>query len=201
MPDFYQEGEYDLAGFIVGIADEKSLFHPSNVSEGDTLIGLPSSGLHTNGYSLVRKLMFDQEKLTVDSYLSDLGKTVGEELLTPHRNYLPVIKHLVQRNELHGVAHITGGGITENLARVIPETLDAQVERGRWTVLPVFDFIQQRGKVALDEMYRTFNMGIGMILVAPETSVSAVCGFLRDSDEDFSIIGRMEKGSGKVVYV
>ena len=200
MPDFYQPGEYDLAGFVVGIADEKKLFHPSNVDEGDVLIGLPSSGLHTNGYSLVRKLMFEQEKLTVDSYVEDLGKTVGEELLTPHRNYLPVIEELVGGSELHGVAHITGGGITENLTRVIPDTLDAQVQRGNWEVLPIFHFIQERGQVAQAEMYRTFNMGIGMILIVPRDRMESVQSFFQEDDLEFSVIGSIVTGNGKVVY-
>jgi phosphoribosylformylglycinamidine cyclo-ligase len=200
MPDFYQQGEYDLAGFIVGIADEETLFHPRNVKRGDILIGLPSSGLHTNGYSLVRKLLFEQEKLTVDSYLPDLGRTVGEELLIPHRNYLPLIKEWVQQNQLHGVAHITGGGITENLSRVIPSDLNAEVQRGHWEILPIFDLIQERGKVRQDEMYRTFNMGLGMILVVSEEQSNAVQNYFSERDQQFWIVGELVKGTGKVVY-
>jgi phosphoribosylformylglycinamidine cyclo-ligase len=200
MPDFYQPDEYDLAGFVVGIADEKALFHPRNVKQGDILIGLPSSGLHTNGYSLVRKLMFEQERLTVDTYVPDLGKTVGEELLIPHRNYLQAIKKLVQENRLHGVAHITGGGITENLARVIPDSLDARVERGLWDIHPIFEFIQQRGKVDQGEMYRTFNMGLGMILVVPEAYGASVQDSLEEQGQSFDVIGEIVEGNGKVVY-
>ena len=200
MPDFYMAGEYDLAGFIVGIADEGRLFHPQNVKNGDILIGLPSSGLHTNGYSLVRKLIFEQEKLAVDTYVPDLGKTVGEELLTPHRNYLPAIRELIDGGELHGVAHITGGGITDNLARVIPDHLNAKVERGRWDVLPIFEFIRERGGVAQEEMYRTFNMGLGMILVVPEANGDSVQSFLKEREQQFSVIGNILNGNGKVVY-
>jgi phosphoribosylformylglycinamidine cyclo-ligase len=200
MPDFYRPGEYDLAGFIVGIADESRLFHPGRVSEGDILIGLPSSGLHTNGYSLVRKLVFTQEKLSVDSYIEDFGQTVAEELLTPHRNYLPVVKDLIMEEDLVAIAHITGGGITENLARVLPDSLDAQVQRSKWEILPVFDFIQRRGRVAMDEMYRTFNMGIGMILVVRKDRSSQVQSYLDERKEHYFLIGEVTKGSGKVVY-
>jgi phosphoribosylformylglycinamidine cyclo-ligase len=200
MPDFYKVGEYDLAGFVVGIADESKLFHPQKVARGDILICLPSSGLHTNGYSLVRKLMFEQEKLDVDTYVPDLGRTVGEELLTPHRNYLPAIRELIDRGELHGVAHITGGGITENLARVIPGSLDAMVEKGRWDILPIFEFIRERGAVAQEEMYRTFNMGLGMILVVPEANGDSVQSFFGEREQRFSVIGSILNGSGKVVY-
>jgi len=201
MPDFYRPGEYDLAGFVVGIADESQLFHPKNVGLGDILIGLPSSGLHTNGFSMVRRLIFGKEKLTVDSYLPELGKTVGEELLIPHKNYLPAIKELVLRNKLNGVAHITGGGITENLARVIPDVVDARVERSRWEILPVFEYIRRKGNVALEEMYRTFNMGLGMILVVPEENMDSVQDYLRERDQHFKVIGDIVKGSGKVVYI
>ena len=147
-------------GFIVGLADESKIREWGQVKKGDLLIGLASSGLHTNGYSLVRKLFFEQEKLTIDSHLEELGKTVGEELLTPHRNYLPVIKELIQSDDLKALAHITGGGITGNLDRVLPDDLDAVIQRGTWEVLPIFRFIRERGKVGTDEMYRTFNMGV-----------------------------------------
>jgi phosphoribosylformylglycinamidine cyclo-ligase len=200
MPDFYRPGEYDLAGFVVGIADEARLFHPGRVTEGDILIGLPSSGLHTNGYSLVRRLVFKQEKLSVDSYVEEFGRTVAEELLTPHRNYLPVVKDLVIEESLVAIAHITGGGITENLVRVLPDSLDAQVQRSSWEILPVFHFVQRRGRVATDEMYRTFNMGIGMILVVHEDRTDAVRSYLDKREERYSLIGEVTKGSGKVVY-
>ena len=200
MPDFYQPGEYDLAGFVVGIADESELFDPKNVKAGDILIGLPSSGLHTNGYSLVRKLFFEQEKLTVDSFVQDLDKTVGEELLTPHRNYLPVIRKLIQNHNLNGVAHITGGGITENLNRILPDNCDALVERESWEVLPIFRFIAQRGDVDKEEMYKTFNMGLGMILVVPESKRSRVENSLLEDDQQFRVVGRVQEGNGKVVY-
>ncbi len=200
MPDFYQAGEYDLVGFIVGLADESKVREWGQVKKGDLLIGLASSGLHTNGYSLVRKLFFEQEKLTIDSQLEELGKTVGEELLTPHRNYLPVIRELIQSDDLTALAHITGGGITGNLDRVLPDDLDAVIQRGTWEILPIFRFIRERGKVETDEMYRTFNMGVGMILVVAEERAQRVQDFLAAHDEQFYLIGEITDGSGKVRY-
>ncbi|MDA2924233.1 phosphoribosylformylglycinamidine cyclo-ligase [Acidobacteria bacterium AH-259-L09] len=201
MPGFYPTGEYDLVGFMVGIADEVKLFRTGDVEEGDILMGLPSSGLHTNGYSLVRKLFFEQEKLKIDTYVEELGKTVGEELLIPHRNYLPVIKELIRSDDLHGLAHITGGGITENLARVLPGHLDAAVRRGTWEVLPIFRFIRERGKVETDEIYRTLNMGLGMILIAAKERADRVQDFLAARGQQFYLIGEITTGTGKVRYL
>jgi len=200
MPDFYSAGEYDLAGFIVGISDEEGLFNPSLVSKGDRLIGLPSSGLHTNGYSLVRKLVFEQERMKVETYVDELGKTIGEELLVPHRNYLKTVKNLVLDRKLSGIAHITGGGITENLDRVLPSGLDARVELGTWETLPIFRFIQERGRVSKEEMLRTFNMGIGLVLVVPEKNVAEVEENFRSRSEKFFHIGSVVEGTGKVIY-
>ncbi|MCZ6879281.1 MAG: phosphoribosylformylglycinamidine cyclo-ligase [Acidobacteria bacterium] len=200
LPDFYQVGEYDLVGFMVGLADEFKIRDSGKVQKGDVLIGLPSSGLHTNGYSLVRKLFFEQEKLKIDTHLEELGKTVGEELLVPHRNYLPVIKELLQSDDLHALAHITGGGITENLPRVLPAHLDARIERGTWEVLPIFRCIRERGKVETEEMYRTFNMGLGMILVAAKERAQRVQDFLAARSERFYLIGEITDGTGKVQY-
>lgn len=200
MPDFYAAGEYDLAGFIVGIADEGGLFNPSRVSEGDRLIGLPSSGLHTNGYSLVRKLVFEQEQMQVTTYVDELGRTIGQELLVPHRNYLKTVKNLIEARNLSGIAHITGGGITENLDRVLPPGLDARVELETWETLPIFRFIQERGRVSNEEMLRTFNMGIGLILVIPEKHVEEVEESFRSREERFFHLGSVIKGTGKVIY-
>jgi len=200
MPDFYQPGEYDLAGFIVGMADESYLFHPPPVSEGDILIGLRSSGLHTNGYSLVRKLFFEQEKMTVETYVEELGRTVGDELLEPHRNYLPLLKDLILSGRLSALAHITGGGITDNLDRVLTPRLNAVVEKGSWESLPIFDFIAARGRVAETEMLRTFNMGIGMILAVAPDNVDEVRGRLEAKGETVFILGELKSGEGKVVY-
>lgn len=201
MPDFYQPGEYDLAGFIVGIVDELKIMDPRRVEKGDILIGLPSSGLHTNDYALARKLFFEQEKLKVETHVDELGKSVGEELLAPHRNYLPALKELVMSDDLHGMAHITGGGITDNLPRALPSHLDAALRRGTWEILPVFQFIRERGKVDDAEMYRTFNMGIGLILVVAKDRVERVENFLQRRSERYYLIGEIVEGSGKVRYV
>lgn len=200
MPDFYQPGEYDLAGFIVGIADESRVFNRDRVRKGDLLLGLPSSGLHTNGYSLVRKVFFEREKLSIDTYIPEFGRTVGEELLAPHRNYLALLKPLIERGLLTALAHITGGGITENLDRVLPQNLDAHVREGSWEVPPVFRFIQSRGQVEPREMLRTFNMGVGMVLVVSPESLAAVEEHLRKASEPFRFLGEVLDGEGRVVY-
>lgn len=201
MPDFYQEGEYDLAGFMVGLVDEFKVLDSKDVSEGDRLIGLSSSGLHTNGYSLVRRLIFEREKLTVDSSVAEWGKTVGEELLIPHRNYLPAVRELLHADDLHAIAHVTGGGITGNLARVLPSELDARVEMGSWEVLPVFRFIQERGEVDAEEMRRTFNLGVGLILVVAKERYDSVADHLKAKGETFYTIGEIVKGNGEVRYL
>ncbi len=200
MPDFYQEGEYDLAGFIVGMADESRVPNTGRVRNGDLLVGLPSSGLHTNGYSLVRKLFFEQEDMTVDSYVESLGKTLGEELLIPHRNYLPSLRKLVGQDALHAVAHITGGGITDNLARVLPPALDARVRRGSWENLPIFHLIQELGRVEEAEMHRTFNMGLGMILAVDRNGIDTVMKELERAGEEYVLVGEIGEGEGKVQY-
>ena len=200
MPDFYQEGEYDLAGFIVGMADESRVPNTARVRKGDLLVGLPSSGIHTNGYSLVRKLFFEQERLSVDTQVESLGKTLGEELLIPHRNYLPSLRNLVGQDALHAVAHVTGGGITDNLARVLPPALDARVRRGSWENLPIFHLIQELGRVEEAEMYRTFNMGLGMILVVDRDGMGTVARELERAGESHVLVGEIGKGEGKVRY-
>ena len=200
MPDFYQEGEYDLAGFIVGMADESGVPNPGRVRNGDLLVGLPSSGIHTNGYSLVRKLFFERERMSVGTYVESLGRTLGEELLIPHRSYLPSLRNLVGQDALHAVAHITGGGITDNLARVLPPSLDARVRRGSWENLPVFRLIQELGRVEEAEMYRTFNMGLGMILVVDRDGFGPVAAELERTGEQYVLAGEIGEGEGKVRY-
>ena len=201
MPDFYQAGEYDLAGFIVGLTDELKIRESGPVKEGDVLIGLPSSGLHTNGYSLVRRLFFEKEQLKVDTHVDELGRTLGEELLVPHRNYLPLVKELLLSDDLNALAHITGGGITENLARVLPDHLDAEIKRGTWEILPIFSLIRDRGHIQTAEMYRTFNMGVGMILVAAAERAERVQDFLTARNERFCLIGEITPGTGIVRYL
>lgn len=200
MPDFYAPGEYDLAGFIVGIAERSKLLTPDRVQEGDVLLGLPSSGLHTNGYSLVRKLCFEQEGLQVEDYIPELGRTLGEELLEPHRPYLDVLDPLLDIDSLHALAHITGGGITENLDRSLPAHLDAIVRRSAWEVPPIFRFIQERGRVDEAEMLRTFNMGIGMILIVAGEAAGEVAEVIRSRGLEPVELGTVAAGTGKVRY-
>ena len=201
MPGFYADGEYDLAGFIVGLVDRQQLVDGSTIVSGDVLIGLSSTGLHTNGYSLARRIVFDRLGLTVDTRVPELGSTVGDALLAPHRSYLPMVRPLLERGLVKGLAHITGGGITENLPRILPDGTSAIVRRGSWTVPALFDLLQRGGAVADDEMYRAFNMGVGMILVCAADRVHDVRSALRDAGEPAAVaIGEVAKGTRDVVY-
>ncbi len=165
MPGFYADGEYDLAGFIVGVVDRSKLITGRTIAVGDVLVGVPSSGLHTNGYSLARRIVFDHLKLDVDAHVPELGRTVGDAMLEPHRSYLPLIRPLLDGGRIKGMAHITGGGITENLPRVLPHGTAAEIDASAWQVPPLFQWLQRGGQVPIEDMYRTFNMGIGLIVV------------------------------------
>ena len=165
MPDFYSDGEYDLAGFIVGVADRQRLIGGRTVAVGDVLVGVPSSGLHTNGFSLARRIVFEVLGLRIDSHVPELGRTVAEALMEPHRSYLPLVRPLLDGGRIKGMAHITGGGITENLPRVLPHGTAAVVDAATWEVPPVFRWLQRNGAVPIAEMMRTFNMGLGLIIV------------------------------------
>ena len=202
MPGFYSEGEYDVAGFIVGAVDRAKIVDGRSIAPGDVLIGLPSNGLHTNGYSLARKIVFDELKLTVDSHLPDLGETVGEALLRTHRSYLPVIKPLLAGGLIKGMAHITGGGITDNLPRVLPPGASARVTRSSWRVPAIFRWLGESGRVPEYDLRRALNMGIGMILVVSERDVDAVRQGLLDAGEANSVVmGDIVKGEPAVEYV
>ena len=200
MPDFYSDGEYDLAGFVVGVADQAKLLRPEGVERGDLLIGLPSSGLHTNGFSLVRKLFFEMEKMSPGDHLQEVGRSLGEELLEPHRNYLPVLRELIQTDDLHAIAHITGGGIPGNLERILPPRLDALVEEGSWQVLPIFRLIRRLGRVSQKEMYRTFNMGLGAILAVSPQRFDRVQEYLQQRGEKYFLIGEISRGTQRVRF-
>ena len=189
MPGFYAEGEYDLAGFIVGVVDRDRLIDGRTIQPGDALVGLPSTGLHTNGYSLARRVLFDVCGFTPDTFVDDIGTTVGDALLAVHRSYLPVIRPLLRAGVVKGMAHITGGGIQENLPRVLPRGCGAEIDRGSWTVPPLFGLIQRRGGILDDEMYRAFNMGIGLIVVCAPAAARDVGGL---------VIGRVVPGTGVV---
>jgi phosphoribosylformylglycinamidine cyclo-ligase len=203
MPDIYKPGEYDLAGFMVGAVERKKLLDPRRVRPGDVLLGLASSGLHTNGYSLARKLLFGVAKLGADSYVPEIGNKIGAELLKPHRSYWPLLKNVLARRSVASMAHITGGGITGNLPRALPRNVRAIVELGSWPVLPIFRFLARLGRIERDELLRTFNLGVGMILVVPARDISRVESELKRRREKFFLIGRIERaarGKPTVVY-
>jgi phosphoribosylformylglycinamidine cyclo-ligase len=199
MPGFYGDDDYDVAGFIVGVVDEKNLIDGSRVREGDVLIGLPSVGLHTNGYSLARRILFDKLGFEYQTVLPEIGK-IGEALLQPHVSYLKPLMPLVQKQALHALSHITGGGLTDNVPRVLPATLDARIKLGSWPVLPIFQLMYQKGSVERDEMLRVFNMGIGMVLIVAPDQVDVVAKHFAQIGEKFFFIGNVVKGSGKVIY-
>jgi phosphoribosylformylglycinamidine cyclo-ligase len=165
MPGFYGEGEYDVAGFIVGAVDRSRLITGRTIAVGDLLVGVPSSGLHTNGYSLARRVIFERLRLDVGSYVPELSTTVGEALLAPHRSYLPIVQPLLDGGRIKGMAHITGGGITDNLPRVLPHGTAALIDRSAWDVPPIFTWLQRSGGIPDEEMLRTFNMGVGLIII------------------------------------
>ncbi len=202
MPGFYADEEYDLAGFIVGAVDREHVIDGQAIASGDVLMGLPSSGLHTNGYSLARAIVFEKLKLSVDGHVPELGETVGEALLRPHRSYLPVIRPLLGTGLIKGMAHITGGGITDNLPRILPEGLTARVDRQSWRTPPIFRWLGEAGSVPEPDLRRALNMGIGLILVVSPRHVSAVQAALLDAGEANSVvIGDIEEGGSGVRYV
>ena len=202
MPGFYQDGEYDIAGFIVGLVDRPAIIDGRTIAPGDVLIGLPSAGLHTNGYSLARRIFFDVLGLRADAVVPDLGQTVGDALLAPHRSYLPSLMPLVRAGLIKGMAHITGGGITENLPRVLPEGCEALIDPRSWNVPPIFHVMQKGGGVPLDDMRRTFNMGIGMIIVCEAGAADQARALLSVHGEPASpTIGRIDAGPRGVRYL
>jgi phosphoribosylformylglycinamidine cyclo-ligase len=200
MPGFYPEGEYDLAGFIVGAVEREKIINGKNVQIGDVVLGLPSNGLHTNGYSLARKLLFEIAKYTPETYVNEIKGKVGTELMRPHRSYWPVLRKLVESECVSAMAHITGGGITENLPRVLPRGTAAVIEVGSWPVQPIFEHMQKLGNVPQDEMLRTFNMGIGMLLVVPNKKFKKAQTLLERASEKAYTVGRIVKGERKVMY-
>jgi len=200
MPGFYPEGEYDLAGFIVGVVERERIITGKTVEPGDVILGLASNGLHTNGYSLARKLLFEVAHYTPESYVNELKAKVGNELMRSHRSYWPIIKKLLAADCVSAMAHITGGGITENLPRVLPKSVAAVIELGSWPVLPVFEHLQQLGNVPQEEMLRTFNMGLGMLLVVPSKKFKKAQSVLERVGERAYTVGRIVKGERKVMY-
>jgi len=202
MPGFYDEGEYELVGFVVGLVDRGKLIDGSRVEAGDLLVGLPSTGLHTNGYSLARRVLFDKLGLEIEDPLPSpaAGRTAGEELLTPHRSYLPSLRSLLDHSGLHAMAHITGGGLTDNLPRVLPDGIMAEIKVGSWEIPGIFDLLQEQGNVDSEEMFRVFNMGVGMVLVIESASAGEILRQLRQAGEKPFPMGTVQQGEAGVVY-
>jgi phosphoribosylformylglycinamidine cyclo-ligase len=202
MPGFYADGEYDLAGFIVAAADRAALIDGHTIAPGDVLVGLPSSGLHTNGYSLARRIFFDAAGWRPETFVPELGATLADALLATHRSYLPQVRPLLNEAGVRGLAHITGGGITENLPRILPAGCAAAVDRRAWSVPPIFELLRVLGRVADHEMYRTFNMGIGLIVVCAPAAVERVVEALARNGETGAVrIGQVEPGDRAVRYL
>lgn len=200
MPGFYGDGEYDLAGTIVGAVSRDKIITGEHIQIGDVLVGLPSNGLHTNGYSLARKLLFEVAKYGPDQYVNELKDKTGAALMRTHRSYLSVIKKLAGAEVVSGLAHITGGGITENLPRILPKGMGASIDLASWQPPPLFGHLQQLGNVAQDEMLRTFNMGIGLIAVISAEKIKKAKAILNRANERHCLIGRVVRGERKVSY-
>jgi phosphoribosylformylglycinamidine cyclo-ligase len=200
MPGLYQQGEYDISGTIVGVVDRKKIVDGSTVQPGDVVIGLPSSGLHTNGYSLARKICFEVAKLDCDDPMPGIERTVGEALLEPHRSYATIIRVLMKVVTVKGMAHITGGGITDNLPRALPQDTGAEINLGSWTVPPVFGFLHRTGNVEQAEMLRTFNCGMGYLVIVSEDEAERALKTLDQAGSEGRVIGRVVKGERRVTF-
>jgi phosphoribosylformylglycinamidine cyclo-ligase len=203
MPGMYAPGEYDLAGFVVGIVDNSNIIDGTAIRVGHQLIGIASSGLHSNGYSLVRKICFDVLKLKVDAYIPELGKPLGEELITPTRIYTDTVQGLLKELPIHGLAHITGGGIVDNIVRIIPQAFSILIRKGSWKVPPVFSFLQAAGQVPEADMLRTFNNGIGLVAVVPQQAAAEILDRLGAMNEQAWLIGEIierKDPAGRLVW-
>lgn len=201
MPGVYLTGEYDLAGCIVGVVPRGAIIDGSNTSPGDVLIGLPSIGLHTNGYSLARQVFFERAKWRVDQHVPELGCVLGDELLKPHKSYLSPVRKILSEFDIHGMAHITGGGLYDNVPRALRADCQAAIEKRSWEVPPIFQLIQEIGNVSEPEMYHTFNMGIGYVLIVPKEQATAIVARLSELNEPAIIIGEVRRGSREVLIL
>ena len=199
MAGFYAEGEYDIAGFAVGAVEKSKIITSEKVKAGDVILGLPSSGVHSNGYSLVRKIVFDVKGFKGDEYIDELGKTIGEELLTPTRLYPKSCLPLIEKFDIHGMVHVTGGGYYENIPRALPEDMGAEIDATSWPVPPIFNLLKEWGNVDWHEMYRTFNMGIGMIIIASADEAEKIRADLQARNEAVYEIGKVTQGSHEVI--
>ncbi|MDX6613070.1 MAG: phosphoribosylformylglycinamidine cyclo-ligase [Blastocatellia bacterium] len=200
MPGFYADGEYDVAGFIVGVVDRERVIDGKNVAAGDVIVALPSVGLHTNGYSLARKLFFEIAGHDASTYLDELGGTIGEALLRPHVSYLRHLEGLLDSGKIKGLAHITGGGLTDNIPRILPEGIAVEIKRGAWPVLPIFELMQKIGNIEEAEMFRAFNMGVGMVIICDSANAPAIESHLGQLGEQSYRIGRVVPGAQTVTF-
>lgn len=198
MPGFYADGEYDVAGFIVGVVDQEKVINGQAIAPGDVVLGLPAVGLHTNGYSLARKLFFEVAGYQADTYLDELGETVGAALLKPHVSYLRALESLLDQGIIKGLAHITGGGLLENIPRILPEGTSVEIKRGSWPVLPIFELMQRLGNIDDAEMFRTFNMGVGMVLICAQPDAEKILSNLHTRGESCYTVGAIIPGSRTV---
>jgi len=201
MPGMYADGEYDIAGFAVGIVDRKDIIDGSRIRPGDAIIGLASSGVHSNGFSLVRRLLLEEKEYDLRDRIPGLDRPLGETLLEPTKIYVKAVQALKKAADIKGLAHITGGGFLENIPRVLPEDTDASIRLGSWPVLPVFELLREAGNLTRDDLYRTFNMGIGMVVIAPADEAEAVIRAAEEAGEKAYRIGTVTEGSGKVALV
>jgi len=199
MPGFYGEGEYDIAGFIVGVVDKKKIIDGKKISEGDVLLAVPSVGLHTNGYSLARKLFFEVAGYKPDTQLPEVGMTAGEALLQPHVSYLRPLEGLLDSGVIKGLAHITGGGLIDNIPRILPEGTAVEIEKGSWPILPVFELMQRLGNVTEREMSRTFNMGVGMVIVCASSDKDEIKAHIESHQRACYEIGKVVHGEREVM--
>jgi len=201
MPGFYREGEYDLSGTIVGVVEKSRLLDGRKIKAGDAVIGLASSGLHTNGYSLARKIFFEEMNLKPDTFVPELGNTIGAELLKVHVSYGPLVQTLLQKGVVKGLAHITGGGFVDNIPRVLPKNCDVIIREGSWEVPPIFKLIEKKGGVNEQELYQVFNMGIGMTVIVPGNKAETVLKFIRARKQAAWLIGEVTRGKGEARVV
>ena len=199
MPGFYAEGEYDLAGFAVGIVEKSKIIDGREIREEDSVIGITSNGLHSNGFSLVRKVLLEEKQYKMKKKIATLKKSLGEELLKPTRIYVKPVLYLLEKYKVLGIAHITGGGLLENIPRILPSGVSVEIDRNSWTKPPIFSLIQKEGKISDEEMYRTFNMGIGMVLIVPDGESEKILEELRLMNYDSSIIGKVIKGNKQII--
>jgi phosphoribosylformylglycinamidine cyclo-ligase len=200
MPGMYAEGEYDIAGFTVGVVDKSKIINGADIAPGDTVIGLASSGVHSNGFSLVRKLLLEQEGYSLQDSVPELGGTLGDALLAPTKIYVKPLLGLLEQLPVKGMAHITGGGFIENIPRMLPDHVNVDIEYGSWPILPIFELMQRKGSISGRDMFTTFNMGIGLVLVVKAEDAEKAVGFLKEQGEEAYIIGKVTEGESVVTF-